>query len=174
VKLSKEAEAGSAGSDVKAVQAAALRLLARREHSTEELKRKLLAKGHAAEIVASVLAALSGKRLVSDDRFVASYVHHHVTRGQGPVRIRAELRQHGVPDGAIQEKLESAEVDWGRLAAQVRARKFGSKPPASLAARAQQARFLQYRGFTAEQIRAAFKSPDSGEEQDVRGFDLDF
>lgn len=163
-----------AGSEIKVVQTAALRLLARREHSSEELKRKLLAKGHPAEAVTAVVTALSGKRLVSDDRFVASYVHHHATRGQGPVRIRAELRHHGVSDSAIEEKLDSAEVDWNRLAAQVRARKFGAGRPASLAARAKQARFLQYRGFTAEQIRAALQSSDSGEEQDVHGFDLDF
>jgi regulatory protein len=163
-----------AGGDIKAVQTAALRLLARREHSSEELKRKLIAKGHPAETVAAVVAVLGDKRLVSDDRFVASYVHHHATRGQGPVRIRAELRQHGVADGAIEEKIENAGTDWTRLAEQVRARKFGAGRPATLAERAKQARFLQYRGFTAEQIRAAFKSSESGEEQDVHGLDLDF
>ena len=174
MKPSKDADPGAqAGGDTKAVQTAALRLLARREHSSEELKRKLLAKGHPAEAVVAVVTALSGKRLVSDDRFIASYLHHHATRGQGPVRIRAELRQHGVSDGAIAEKMQGAEVDWGRLAAQARVRKFGAEQPATLAERAKQARFLQYRGFTADQIRAAFKSSDSREEQDVHGFDLD-
>jgi regulatory protein len=175
VKSSEEGERGAqADSDVKVVQTAALRLLARREHSTEELRRKLLAKGHPAEAVAAVVTALSGKRLVSDDRFVSSYVHHHASRGQGPVRIRAELRQHGVPEDAIEAGLADAEVDWDRLAAQIRARKFSSRPPATLAERAKQARFLQYRGFTAEQIRAALKSSASGEDMEVHGLDQDF
>jgi regulatory protein len=163
-----------AGGDIKVVQTAALRLLARREHSSDELRRKLVAKGHPAETVAAVVTALGDKRLVSDDRFVASYVHHHATRGQGPVRIRAELRQHGIADGAIEEQIESADMDWTRLAEQVRVRKFGARRPVTVAERAKQARFLQYRGFTAERIRAAFKSSESDEEKDVHGLDLDF
>ena len=160
------------GEDAKTVQTAALRLLARREHSSEELKRKLLAKGHPAETVAAVVAALSGKHLVSDDRFVAGFVRHHAARGQGPVRIRAELRQHGIAAAAVEEQLSDAELDWNRLAAQVRTRKFGSRRPSGVAERAKQARFLQYRGFTADQIRAAFASSDVSEEMDVR-WDLD-
>jgi regulatory protein len=161
-------------SDTQAVQTAAVRLLARREHSSEELKRKLVAKGHPADTVDAVVTALCSKHLVSDDRFVASFVHHHASRGQGPVRIRAELRQHGIADGAIDEAVRTTEPDWTRLAGQVRARKFGSGRPATLAERAKQARFLQYRGFTAEQIRTAFQSADSGEEQDGSGLDMDF
>jgi regulatory protein len=149
-----------------AVQVAALRLLARREHSSEELKRKLLAKGHPGDAVAAVIAALNGRRLVSDERFVASYVHHHAARGQGPVKIRAELRQHGVSAAAIEAEMNRAEVDWMRLAAQVRARKFGSRRLATAAERAKQARFLQYRGFDAEQLRAAFRD-ESGEAGDA-------
>ena len=94
----------------KVVRTAALQLLARREHSSEELKRKLVDKGHAPDLVVEVVAALQGKRMVSDERFVASFVHHHANRGQGPVRIRAELRQHGVVDGLIQEHLRASDA----------------------------------------------------------------
>ena len=156
----------------KAVQTAALRLLARREHSNEELKRKLQAKGHPAETVAAVVATLNGQRLVSDERFLAGFVRHHAARGQGPVRIRAELRQHGIEETAIEERLGESELDWTSLAAQVRRRKFGSQRPRTVAERAKQARFLKYRGFTADQIRAAFASYDEREDMDVR-LDLD-
>ena len=49
-----------------------------------------------------------------------------------------------------------------QLAGEVRRRKFGAAAPRSLGERAKQARFLQYRGFDAEQIRAAFRD-ESGE-----------
>jgi regulatory protein len=151
----------AAEADAKTVEAAAVRLLARREHSTEELRRKLLTKGYPSEAVEPVIQKLAGKRLVSDERFTSTFVHHHATRGQGPVRIRAELRQQGIADSQVEEALRGAEVDWVQLAREVRRRKFGAAPPRSLGERAKQARFLQYRGFDAEQLRAAFREESS-------------
>ena len=142
----------------KAAEITAVRLLARREHAVEELRRKLRSKGHADEAIDPVLTRLTAKRLVSDDRFVTSFVHHHAQRGQGPIRIRAELRQQGIADEVIDTALENASTDWGLQAQSVRQRKFGSALPAGMAERAKQARFLQYRGFSSDQIRAALKS----------------
>jgi regulatory protein len=48
-----------------------------------------------------------------------------------------------------------------QLAREVRRRKFGATAPRSLGERAKQARFLQYRGFDAEQLRAAFREESS-------------
>jgi regulatory protein len=153
--------------DVKvAVEAAAMRLLAGREHSIEELRRKLVRKGYPPETIEPVIEKLAGKRLVSDERFTSSFVHHHSKRGQGPVRIRAALRQQGVADSQVDEALRHAEVDWVKLAREVRRRKFGVAVPRSPGERAKQARFLQYRGFDAEQLRAAFRD-ESGEGDDA-------
>jgi regulatory protein len=146
-----------AADDPKKVEAAAVRLLARREHSTGELRRKLLSRGHAAAAVDPIIEKLSGKRLVSDDRYVASFVHHHARRGQGPIRIRAELRQQGIADDRIDQELQTCGTDWPRLAAEIRHRKFGAALPRTPTERAKQARFLQYRGFDADQIRAALR-----------------
>ena len=103
-----------------------MRLLVRREHSIEELRRKLTRKGYPPEFIEPVIQKLAGKRLVSDERFTTSFVHHHAKRGQGPVRIRAALRQQGIADAQIPEALRSAEVDWAQLARDVRRRKFGA------------------------------------------------
>ena len=152
----------SSTADAKAVEAAAVRLLTRREHSIEELRRKLLSKGYPPDTIEPVVQKLAGKRLVSDERFTSSFVHHHAKRGQGPVRIRAELRQQGIADPQVEEALRSADIDWVQLAREVRRRKFGATAPRSLGERAKQARFLQYRGFDAEQLHAAFRE-ESGE-----------
>ena len=156
----------SATADEKTVEATAVRLLAGREHSVEELRRKLTRKGYPPDKIEPVLLKLAGKRQASDERFTASFVHHHAKRGQGPVRIRAALRQQGIADGQVEEALRCAEIDWAQLARQVRRRKFGVAAPRSLAERAKQARFLQYRGFDAEQLRAAFRD-ESGEGEDA-------
>ena len=157
-----------AGGDAKAAELTAVRLLARREHTREELRRKLLDKGYAPEIVEPVIEKLAGKRLVSDDRYISSFVHAHSRRGHGPTRIRAELRQRGIEATRVEEEFERAGVDWVALAAQVRRRKFGAAAPKSLTERAKQSRFLQYRGFEADQIRAAL-SPDAGLSGDADG-----
>ena len=163
--LTPEQQAERAKKHDKEVEAAAVRLLSRREHSTEELKRKLAAKGYAEASIATVLDKLGKKKWVSDERFAANYVHHHARRGQGPVRIRAELRQQGITDAQIQQEIAGGEQDWNGLAAEVRRRKFGAELPRSAAERAKQARFLQYRGFNSDQIRAALKfDPDLDDE----------
>jgi len=155
-------DSDSGGGDDKQTEIAAVRLLTRREHSTKDLKRKLQGRGHGAETVDRVVEKLAGKDLVSDERFAANYVAYHARRGHGPIRIRAELRQQGAPDAVIDAAIAGAECDWEEIAAAVRRRKFGDAPPASLAERAKQARFLQYRGFSTDHIRAAYSGKDPG------------
>jgi len=155
--LSPEERAERAKKQDREVEVAAVRLLSRREHSTEELKRKLAAKGYPETSIATVLDKLGKKKWVSDERFAANYVHHHARRGQGPVRIRAQLRQQGITDSQIQQEIAGGEQDWNGLAAEVRRRKFGAALPQTPSERAKQARFLQYRGFNSDQIRAALK-----------------
>jgi regulatory protein len=142
------------------LEAAAVRLLARREHSTGELQRKLLEKGYPEAEIAAVVEKLTAKRLLSNDRYAASRVRHRVQAGQGPVRIRAELRQQGVAAEVIEKELADAGVDWAQLAGDVRRRRFGPGQARTRPERAKQARFLQYRGFSADQIRAALGGSD--------------
>jgi regulatory protein len=103
-----------------------------------------------------VISQLVARRLVSDVRFAGALVRHGSARGHGPVRIRAELRRQGIAEEVIQGEFAAASCDWTQLATRVRVRKFGARAPGGSAERAKQARFLQYRGFTADQIRAAF------------------
>ncbi len=156
----------------KLAEITAVRLLARREHGVEELRRKLQGKGYPDGVIDFVITKLATRRLVSDERFTSSFVHHHAQRGQGPVRIRAELRQQGIAGEAIESALENTEADWAAQARAVRRRKFGDDLPRSPLERAKQARFLQYRGFSSDQIRAALKSDVSLADMDA-GLDPD-
>lgn len=144
------AEAGA--SDVRAV---ATRLLARREYARVELERRLTRRGFSAELVAEVLAALVAENLLSDARFAESFINARADRGKGPYRIRRELGERGVADGLADEAMAAAETDWTDLARRVRRKRFGAALPGDFPSRAKQMRFLHYRGFTEEQIRAA-------------------
>jgi regulatory protein len=140
--------------DERAIELAAVRLLTGRELSAGDLRRKLEGQGFDPTALEAVITRLAERGAISDDRFVDSFIRQHSQRGQGPDRIRGELRQRGVASEVIEEHLRTAEVDWDSLAAQVRARKFRGTP-SSRAERAKQSRFLQYRGFTSTQIRVA-------------------
>lgn len=141
--------------DPKEIRTRALGLLARREHSTLELKRKLLQRGYPADLVAPVLAELSTANLLSETRYADEWVRSRIARGRGPMKIRAELRQRGLGDIQIQQALANAEVDWGRLAIEARRKRFGQGIPATLGERVRQTRFLESRGFGSDQIREA-------------------
>ena len=159
----------------------ALQLLAQREHSRAELRRKLLAHARAdavakadtadaagsvdessaapavADPIAEVDAALDWLEAhdhLSQERFVESRVHARAARF-GNLRIRRELAQHAValsPEAA--QSLQASELERARA---VWARKYPS-PPADAAGRARQARFLAGRGFSPEVIRRVLRA----------------
>ncbi|ABM62418.1 recombination regulator RecX [Halorhodospira halophila] len=158
-----------AGAASEAVRDAALRLLARREHTRRELAQKLARRGHDPGYVHPVLEALAEEGLLDEGRFAEVFVRSRVERGQGPVRIAQELRQRGVADGVIDEVLEDAEVDWLAQARAVRERRFGAGVPADRREALRQAQFLQRRGFTADQVRAAAAAADEDDERGPYG-----
>jgi regulatory protein len=137
----------------------AVTLLARRDYSLLELERRLTACGFAAEHVTAVLAQLESQGLAGTARFAASFVRSRLTKGQGPMRIRAELAERGVDAAAAADAFAGQDVDWVEAARAVRRKRFGAAPPRDFKERARQARFLQYRGFDATQIRAALEVP---------------
>ncbi len=68
-------------------------------------------KGYDAGLVALLLEGLRAEKLLDDRRFTESFVAYHAARGQGPLRIRAELRRHGL-EGALAEECLDAFPDW--------------------------------------------------------------
>ena len=147
-----------------AARRAGLRLLSRRDHACAELAAKLAAAGYAPAAAAEAVVALQEERLLDDARFLDNFVRAHAGRGQGPGRIRQELGQLGFTAATVDEALASG-PDFTALCREVRARKFGAQPPASWAERGRQGRFLQYRGFSSDDIRLATgQDPDISED----------
>ena len=133
---------------------AAVRLLARREHSKLELRRKLAARGFDAGRIDRVLDRLADDGLLSEQRFAESFARQRAERGYGPVRIAAELRERGIDSGDAEQALEALEVDFGARAREVYLRKYGDAPGAALDYRERARRFqsMRRRGFEPEHI----------------------
>jgi regulatory protein len=140
--------------DAAAADLALTVLLARREHATAEARQKLLAQGYDVAVVEQVLAEFTERRLLDDARYAEHFIAAHAGRGQGPVRIRHELGDLGVPAGVIDAAL-AAGPDFRGLCRLLRQRRFGEQLPADWTEKARQARFLQYRGFSLDHIRSA-------------------
>lgn len=150
----RERDQAFAGSDRAAARLAAMDLLARREHSQDELRRKLRRRFPDAELLEAELGRLVEENLQSDERFAESFARQRAGRGYGPLRIRREMRDRGLSDSTIAAAFECAELDWQRLAEKVFHKKFG-EPTVEVEAkeRARRVRFMQYRGFGADHFQ---------------------
>lgn len=141
---------------IRTVRVAAMDYLSRREHATQELFQKLLAKeDYEADEISEALARLAEQGLLSDERFTEAFINQRINRGSGPLKIRSELRQKGVSDAMIGSLLNERDQQWQESALAVRLKKYGLEPPGDLKETARQTRFLQSRGFSTEHIRYA-------------------
>ena len=139
----------------------ALRLLAARERSREELRHKLADHSIDPGEVEAVLDELQRKGLLSEAR-LAEQVTHAARGRYGSRRVLGRLRSRGVQREALDraeqvlqaQELESARAVWRK--------RFG-RPPASLQEKARQARFLAGRGFSTEAIRRVLGGEDEDE-----------
>jgi regulatory protein len=140
--------------DSRAARVAALDSLARRDHASEDLRRKLLEKGYDPAVVGEVIERLHAEKLLDDRRYVENFIGFRAARGQGPLRIRVDLRKLGLADDVVEDGV-GAYGDWVAQLRRARQKKFGAKLPTDYADRQRQVRFLGYRGFTGAQIRLA-------------------
>ena len=135
------------------VRRCAMDLLARREHSRRELKKKLGKRFADLDVIEEQLDRLAAEKLQSDARYAASLLRQRINRGHGPARIRQEMRQKGISETEIGEALEDEQPDWFALAEAAYERKFGGLPAQDIKDMARRDRFMQYRGFASEHYR---------------------
>jgi regulatory protein len=129
----------------------ALKLLAAREHSRQELERKLAQ--HEAEPgqLKAALDDLQARGFIDEQRVVNSVLHRRAGR-LGAQRIRQELQAKGLDSERVAAAVASLRGTEAQRAREVWRRKFGVQP-ADAAQRAKQARFLLARGFSGEVVR---------------------
>jgi regulatory protein len=132
-------------------------LLSRRDFCSGELRQTLVAQGFEPVTVQGVVDEFTERGYLNDERYAEQYVSAHAERGHGPLRIERDLRQRGL-DAALTEAALTAVEDWAQRARELRIRRFGLAEPTGWPAKAKQARFLQYRGFSNDHIRSALGS----------------
>lgn len=131
----------------------AAKQLSYRALSTEGLRKKLLEKGCPEDAVEYALAWLQERQLLNDAAFAASVVRSYQKRGYGPMRIRQELRQRGVPREELEHALEGFQANYEKMQALLEKRLHGDVSDRKEVDKAVAA--LQRRGYVWSEIRAA-------------------
>jgi regulatory protein len=150
-----------------ALRARALALLARREMSRAELRKKLEPLAESPAELDQLLDELAQSRLQSDTRYTEALVHHRARRF-GASRIAAELRDKGVAPELAAGPMSALRADEQVRALAVWRRKF-PEPPATAEERARHGRFLLGRGFPAELVRRIIDGKLDDEAADETG-----
>ena len=130
------------------LRARALRLLARREHTRQELEQKLSPHAAASEDLQGLIAGLTQKNHLSEERFAEERART-LSRKYGAARIRQDLKAKGVSAELISRFTSSD--DELQKARKILERKYRT-PAATREEKARRMRFLQSRGFSSEII----------------------
>lgn len=146
----------------------AVRILAVRDHSEQELRRKLAApimgKNGPEEIDATaedyerVIAWCHEHGYLDDSRFVARFIASRSRKGYGPARIRQELNQKGISREATEKAMRECDIDWCALARDQATRKYGEPLPTVFSEKVKIQRFLLYRGYLMEDIQEIWRN----------------
>jgi len=93
------------------VEEKALLLLARRDHSREELRRKLQARAYTPEEIEKTLGWLEERKILDDSRY-AQRLAVFLTQEKllGPQRVSQKLFQKGIPAELAREAMEKADA----------------------------------------------------------------
>ena len=130
--------------------------LSRREHSYQELIRKLGKKGFNLSLVNIELEKLIEDGLQSDSRFTESFIRSRKNQGKGPLRIRSELSIRGVASQLINDGIrEVKQEEWTQLAVEVLEKKLGNDSELDYHKQLKLMRFLSTRGFDKQQVKSA-------------------
>lgn len=139
---------------------AAIQLLSRRDHGEYELYQKLALKGYDEQEIQQAVNFCQDHNYLDDLRYAKSQIRQHVYKGHGERRIRQELQQKRVADSVVEAALVEEPQDWFELAKQAAQKKFKGNRAKDQKEYAKQVRFLQYRGYSFEQISYALRADE--------------
>ena len=140
-------------------KAKAMRYVARRARTKEEVRRKLREKDYPEHAVEAAVARLKELDYLDDAEYAREYMRSRFrSKGYGPVRLRRELKQRGVERHQIEDAMllldeeevrdaarEHAQKRWPRLADEEDPRRRRQKLKG----------YLRRRGFSYDTIRRA-------------------
>lgn len=141
--------------DYRAAFNKALRMLARRDHTKNELKKKLANRIDDCHVLTNVLNQLEKDGYINDYAFASKYLRYRSGLGFGPRKIYYELQSKGVDKENIRDSFKNFEVDWIDITKSAFQKKFGEIDNQNKTQRSheKEIRFLVQRGFIYDDIK---------------------
>ncbi|MCL5972707.1 MAG: recombination regulator RecX [Firmicutes bacterium] len=142
----------------------ALRLLAQRDLSAEEMRRRLLQRHFGTDTVNVVMQHLVTEGAINDLRVARETIAFAVQRARsGPLVIRRKLAQRGIDSDIIDAAWNDGTVDvnWLAIAEAIKER-YDMRDPRQ---RARCARYLDRQGFPSSVIRVVMATEESPEKE---------
>jgi regulatory protein len=149
----------------------ALAMVARREHTEAEVRRKLRTKGYFSKEISDVIATLQAKNYLNDERAASMMVRRRAVGSKwGAGRIAQELAAKGIEKDLAKTRIatftegeEGIEGhDWQEAATKLLRAKYKTPLPEDRnerqKERAKRLGFLQRRGFSAGQAYKAYEA----------------
>lgn len=137
----------------------ALAMLARCEHSRQQVKSKLIAKGFESIDIEPALDYFESKNYLNDCRYGGMLVRAHIEKGHGTARIKQVLFQKGLSKENAEFVLNQSDCDWFELARNKAIKKYGASNLTISAKdqreKAKRIRYLLGQGFDYEQVNYA-------------------
>jgi regulatory protein len=132
---------------------AALNLLARRDHSSAELSRKLVARGFAVEEIEAAISRLHALAYLDDRRYAEQWAARAVREGKAVgARLRLELRRRGIPPEIVEAAMAAAgeELDERQAIGELLNRRFAGFDPRAATQKEKRrlVSWFQRRGFS--------------------------
>lgn len=127
-------------------------LLSRREHTLKELIQKLTQRGYLRSEIDEVLVFLVDENYQSEIRAAECIFRNRVSRGYGWLYIQNELKQKGVSGDIIRSVHQEQAIDWFGQVEATYYKKFADTQIEDKKEKAKRLRFLQYRGFSLDEI----------------------
>lgn len=124
----------------------ALRYLSRREHSRQELRKKLLPYAESEIELDELMVKLEAQSWLSDERFAESLVRRKSER-YGSLKIVDELKQQGIEGDSLLEIKERLKISDATRAWELWQRKFDSMVTKDPKEKSKQMRYLISKGF---------------------------
>lgn len=139
----------------------ALRLLAAREHSRLELRRKLGRHAESGDQIDKLLDELERQGLLNTQRLVESVLHQRAA-GHGSLRLRQTLLAKGLTPQEFQSALAAIAGSELERALALYQRRFGESGCCEARELARRQRYLLSRGFPGEVVKQVLKFAATG------------
>ncbi|WP_159084210.1 regulatory protein RecX [Saccharobesus litoralis] len=132
-------------------------LLARRDYSQVEIKRKFYSQGYSSQLCEQLLSEFIDKGYQSDSRFTEVFVRNKISRGYGKNKIFAELQAHKISYAEFELCLAELEVDWFSQLLQLYEKRYGETGPDNVKDKQKISRYLMQKGFNQQEINQLWR-----------------